>query len=109
MKIDPNQNPLSYNMSTEQRSATTDPKNTNASQKCESTSQFELSHQSQKLQKIKDDLNSQDSIDYEKVQDVKNRLKNMQLDIQQEGPTLEAISNRIADKIIQMDDFFSKD
>jgi len=83
-------------------------KNHNLSQSASKTDEIHLSSESKKIQQLQQALKSSDSVDYEKVADVKKRLAEIKLGIQQSGTELESATKKIAGKIIEMDTMFSQ-
>lgn len=106
MKIDPSNNPINLNSQSDsvtKSSAQTD----SAKGSEESKSQLALSKQTKQLQEIQERLINQNSVDSKRVEEVKNKLKDLEIDLANPGPNLDKISQRIADKMIEMDEFLS--
>lgn len=106
MKIDPSNNPINLNSQSE--NVTRPPAQTDSAKDSEeSKSQLALSKQTKQLQEIQERLINQNSVDSKRVEEVKNKLKDLEIDLTKPGPNLDKISQRIADKIIEMDEFLS--
>lgn len=106
MKIEPSNNPINLNSQSDnltRSSAQTD----SAKVSEESKSQLALSKQTKQLQEIQERLINQNGVDSKRVEEVKNKLENLKIDLEKPGPNLDKISQRIADKIIEMDEFLS--
>tara|TARA_R110002110_G_scaffold33533_1_gene114755 strand:- start:70724 stop:71053 length:330 start_codon:yes stop_codon:yes gene_type:complete len=93
---------------TDEKTNVAQTKNDPAPKETSKQSSIQLSLQSQKIQQLNQELQGSDGIDKAKVADVKERLAAIKLDIQQTGPKLESASERIADKIVEMDILLSK-
>lgn len=114
MNIDPTNNSMQHINSGDKKSLTSDVPDTHSAknhapsqQEPNTDDQVQLSSESKKLQQINQSLKTADGIDHEKVADVKKRLAEIKLGIQQSGSELESATLRIADKIIEMDELFS--